>query len=142
MRIRHLNHSTYQLQYHVVWGTKGRRNILQRYVLPELRKSLFATVKKYPTLHLEQANADQDHVHLQVEVPPNIAIADAVRAFKAESSLHLRKTFKFIRNIYLEKDGIWSVGYFASSVGLNEEQVKKYIEWQNKKEKPQTTRLF
>ena len=142
MRIRHLNHSTYQLQYHVVWGTKGRRNILQRYVLPELRKSLFATVKKYPTLHLEQANADQDHVHLQVEVPPNIAIADAVRAFKAESSLHLRKTFKFIRNIYLEKDGIWSVGYFASSVGLNEAQIRRYIEWQSRKERPQTLSLF
>ena len=142
MRIRHLNHSTYQLQYHIVWGTKGRRNILQRYVLPELKKSLFETVKKYPTLWIEAVNTDQDHVHVQIEIPPNIAVSDAVRALKANSSLHLRKKFKFIREIYLEKDGIWSVGYFASSVGLNETQVKKYIEWQSKKDKPQTLRLF
>jgi len=54
----------------------------------------------------------------------------------------LRKTFKFIREMYLEKDGIWSVGYFASSIGLNEQEVKKYIEWQGRKEKPQTTKLF
>jgi len=45
--------------------------------------------------------------------------------------------------MYLEKDGIWSVGYFVSSIGLNETQIKRYIEWQDKKERqPQTTRLF
>ncbi len=27
-------------------------------------------------------------------------------------------------------------------VGLDEHQVKKYIEWQNKKELPQTSKLF
>lgn len=142
MRIRHLNHSTYQHQYHIVWGTKGRRNVLQKYVLPELKKSFFDTIKKYPTLFLHEINTDQDHVHLQIEIPPNIAVSDAVRALKANSSLHLRKKFKFIREIYLEKDGIWSVGYFSSTIGLNEAQVKKYIQWQGKKDKPQTARLW
>ena len=142
MRIRHLNHSTYQHQYHIVWCTKGRRNVLQTYVLPELRKSFRETVKKYPTLALLETNIDQDHVHIQIEIPPNIAVSDAVRAFKANSSLALRKKFKFIREIYLEKDGIWSVGYFSSTVGLNEDQVKKYIQWQGKKEKPQKLKLF
>jgi putative transposase len=40
----------------------------------------------------------------------------------------------------LEKDGIWSVGYFSSTIGLNEKQIKKYIEWQWKKEKPKRLR--
>ena len=142
MRIQHLNHSTYQLQYHIVWGTRGRRNILQKYVKPELVRSLYETVKKYPTLHLETINTDQDHVHIQIEIPPNICISDAVQRLKANSSFHLRKTFKFIREIYLEKDGIWSVGYFVSSVGLNEEQIKRYIEWQGKKEVPRTISIF
>jgi putative transposase len=77
-----------------------------------------------------------------MEVPPNIAISDAVKKLKGNSSLAIRKKFKFIREIYLEKDGIWSAGYFVSSVGLNEAQVKKYIEWQDKKEKPRKVRLF
>jgi len=142
MRIRHLNHSTYQHQYHIVWGTKGRRNILQKYVLPELKKSFLETIKKYPTLFLHEMNTDQDHVHLLLEIPPNIAVSDAVRALKAASSLHLRKKFKYIREIYLEKDGIWSVGYFSSTIGLNEDQIKKYILWQGKKDKPQAARLW
>jgi putative transposase len=142
MRTRHLNHSTYQHQYHIVWGTKYRRKFLKPYVLTELRKSLYATVKKYPTLWVETLNTDEDHVHLQIEIAPNTLVSDAVGTLKKESSKHLRSRFKFIREIYLDKDGIWSVGYFSSTVGLNESQVKRYIEWQNKKERPRTARLF
>lgn len=142
MRTQSLNHSTYELQYHIVWGTKYRRKWLKEYVKQELITSLYATVEKYPTLHIFAVNTDQDHVHLQIEIPPNITIADAVRVLKADSSQLLRKRFKFIRRMYLEKDGIWSVGYFVSSLGLNEDRVRKYIEWQGKKELPQTTSLF
>ena len=142
MRIQSLNHSTYQHQYHVVWGTKYRRKWLKEYVKEELITSVYDTVKKYPALFVLAINTDQDHVHLQIEIPPNVAVADVVQRIKANSSRHLKNTFKFIERIYLEKDGIWSVGYFSSTVGLNEAQVRRYIEWQDKKEKPQTTRLF
>jgi putative transposase len=142
MRIQHLNHSTYQHQYHVVWSTKYRRKVLKPYVLKELKKCLYTTIKKYPTLWIESMNTDEDHVHLQLEVPPNIAVSDAVGRLKAASSRYLRLRFKFIRDIYIEKDGIWSVGYFSSTIGLNEDQIKRYIEWQGKKDKPQKARLF
>ena len=141
MRKRSLNHSAYQHQYHVVWGTKYRRKWLKEYVKYEFIESLYDTVKKYPTLYVHAVNTDEDHIHLQIEIPPDIAVADAVQRIKANSSRYIKSKFKFIREIYLEK-GIWSVGYFSSTVGLNEEQVRKYIEWQGEKEKPQTTRLF
>ena len=143
METRHLNHSTYKLQYHLVWGTKYRYKWLKDYVKAELLHSLYDTVKKYPTLYIHTVNTDQDHVHVQLQIPPNIAISDAVQKLKGNSSVHLRKKFKFIKDMYLDKDGIWSVGYFVSSIGLNEDQIRKYIEWQGKKEtKPQTTKLF
>ena len=142
MKTQHLNHSTYQHQYHIVWGTKGRRKILKEYVKAELLQSLYDTVKKYPTLYIESVNTDRDHVHIQIVIPPNIAVSDAVQRLKANSSIHLQKRFKFIREMYLEKDGIWSVGYFSSTVGLNETQVRKYIEWQGRKDVPQTATLF
>ena len=111
-------------------------------MLIELKKILYATVKKYPTLWIETVNTDEDHIHLQIEVPPNIALSDAVSKLKSASSRYLRSKFKFIHEIYLEKDGIWSVGYFSSTIGINEKQIKKYIEWQGKKEMPQNFRLF
>ena len=142
MRIQNLNHSTYQHQYHVIWGTKYRRRILKPYVLAELKRSFFATIKKYPTLWIESMNVDEDHVHIQIEIPPNIAVSDAVGRLKSASSRHLCSKFKFIREIYLEKDGIWSVGYYSSTIGLNESMIKRYIAWQGKKDVPQKSRLF
>lgn len=133
MRIRTLNHSTYRHQYHIVWGTKYRRKILKPYVLVELKKILYGTVKKYPTLWIEALNTDEDHVHLQIEIPPNIAVSDAVSKLKSALSRYLRSKFKFIHKIYLDKEGIWSVGYFSSTIGLNETEIKKYIEWQGKR---------
>jgi len=143
MQTRSLNHCAYKLQYHVVWGTKYRRKWLKPYVKAALLASLYETCKKYPTLFIHAVNTDEDHVHVQMEIPPSIAIADAVQKLKGNSSMVIRKRFKFIRELYLEKDGIWSVGYFVSSIGLNEGQIKRYIEWQGKREsKPQTTKLF
>ena len=143
MQTRSLNHSTYKLQYHLVWGTKYRRKWLKPYVKAVLKESLYLTCQKYPTLFIQAVNTDEDHVHVQMEIPPSIAIADAVQKLKSASSFAIRKQFKFIRELYLEKDGIWSVGYFVSSIGFNEGQIKRYIDWQDKKEsQPRTTRLF
>ncbi len=85
-----------------MWGTKYRRKFLNPYVTAHLLESLYDTVKAYPTLHLEAVNADEDHVHLQIEIPPNLSIATAVQVLKARSSIHLRCTFAFIRDMYPE----------------------------------------
>ena len=142
MRIRSLNHSVYQLQYHLVWGTKYRRKFIIPAVKQELFHSLYETVKKYPTLHLFLINTNRDHVHLQIELPPSVSVASVVQKLKANSSFHLRKRFKFIREMYLDKEGIWSVGYFVSSIGLNEANIQKYIAWQDKREVPRTLPAF
>ncbi|MEK7535718.1 MAG: IS200/IS605 family transposase [Patescibacteria group bacterium] len=137
MRIRSLNHSTYQTQYHLVWGTRWRRKYLKEYVKNELVTSLYATIKKHPTLHLETVNTNEDHVHLQIEIPPDTTIAAVVQRLKSEASAKLKKRFKFIRDMYI--DGrIWSVGYFVSTIGLNEEQIRRYIVHQDRKERPRT----
>lgn len=131
MRIRRLAHSVYQIQYHIVWGTKYRRKVLKYYVRGELIRSLYKTLKRYPDWYLHQVNTGDDHVHMLLEVPPIYSIATVVKTLKSESSAHLRKTYPFINNIY-NHSGVWSAGYFVSTVGLNEQQIIKYIENQNR----------
>jgi putative transposase len=138
MKIQSLNHSTYQHQYHIVWGTRYRRKFLQEYVRPVFIGKLFDIVKKYPGLHIENVNVDLDHVHLQIEIPPDTAVADAVSVLKSQTSVYLKKNFKFIDKMYLG-GGIWSVGYFFSTIGLNEEQIRRYISYQGKKDYPTQT---
>ena len=142
MRIRCLNHSVYQLQYHIVWGTKYRRKFIVPKVKQELITCLYNVVKKHPTLHIFGVNTNKDHVHIQLEAAPNVALSVIVQKLKMTSSIYLQKRFKFIYEMYLEKEGIWSVGYFVSSVGLNEEQIHKYIERQSEIEVPHTIRTL
>ena len=136
MRIQTLNHSTYQHQYHIVWGTKLKRPFLTDYVKPVLLKSFNQTIEKYPILHLEIMNVDKDHVHIQIEIPPSVTVSSAVQKLKQRSSIDLQRRFKFIGEMYLEGDGIWSVGYFSSTVGLNEKTIRKYIDDQGRRELP------
>jgi len=126
MRIRALNHSTYQHQYHIVWGTKYRRKFLKDYVKPELLAVFGSAMKKYPELQIVAINTDNDHIHLQIEIPPDLAVAAVVQQLKSMSSAHLKKKFKFIKTMYLD-GGVWSVGYFSSTIGLNEQQVKSIL---------------
>jgi len=140
MKTRALNHSTYQHQYHIVWGTKYRRKFFKEYVKPELLAIFGRAMKKYPELQLVSINTDNDHIHIQIEIPPDIAVAAAVQQLQSMSSAHLKKKFKFIKTMYLD-GSIWSVGYFLSIIGLNEDQIKKYIAWQGQKDMPQVSTL-
>ena len=141
MRTRSLNHSVYQTQYHLVWGTRYRRKYLKDYVKKEFVDSCLSVVKEIPTLYIHTVNTDNDHVHIQIEIPPNLSIAAVVQKLKIQSSIRLKKRFKFIREMYLD-GSIWSVGYFVSTIGLNEEMIKKYIEYQGKKDNAKTIRFL
>ena len=136
MRRLSLNHSVYQHEYHIVWGTRYRRKFLKEYVKPEFEKGLLEIEKKYPTIHVVVMNIDNDHVHLQMEIPPNLSVAVVVKKIKWYTSKVFKKRFKFIREMYLDGN-IWSVGYFSSTIGLNEKLIHEYITRQGKKELPQ-----
>ena len=133
MRIRHLNHSVYQLQFHIVWGTKYRRKILKPYVRQELWKSFQKLQRKYPNWQFERITTDQDHVHMLLELPPTDSLAWCIQQLKCTTSRDLRKKFQFIKDMS-EDNGVWSVGYFVSSVGLNEDQIRKYVERQGRQD--------
>ena len=135
MRIRRLNHSVYQCEYHLVWGTKYRTKILKKYVKKKLLESFQKTEFLYPTLHIVKVNMAEDHAHLLAEVAPNVSIAAMVQKLKAYSSTELKRSFKYIREMD-DGSGIWSVGYFVSSIGINEKMIERYIANQDKHDRP------
>ena len=141
MRIRHLSHSVYQHQFHIVWGTKYRRRFITPLVKIELTRMIFDWVKTQPTLHIEALNMDYDHVHLQIEIPPNILEASVVQRIKWVTSIKLKKKYSFINKIYLKHQSVWSVGYFSSTIGLNEESIREYIKYQGRNDRPQQVKL-
>lgn len=134
MRIRQLNHCVYQILYHIVFSTKYRRKILKEYTFPEIVKSILKLQKKYPDWYIHKINTADDHVHILMEISPKYMVSEVVQRLKTQSSGDLRKKFKYIREA-TEQDAVWSVGYFVSTVGFNEEIIKKYIEKQGKEDR-------
>ena len=133
MRTRSLNHSVYEVAYHLVWGVKYRKKILKDYVKPEIINSIKKLQRTYPTWFVHEINTDQDHIHILIEFPPDASISEVVQKIKIQTSKDIRSKFKFIDKIFT-KSGIWSVGYYVSTVGLNEEKIRKYIEHQGKED--------
>ncbi len=89
--------------------------------------------KPYRNFYLVETNTDQKPcVHSDWNTT-EYRLSDAVSRLKINASIHIRKKLKLIRELYLEKDGMWSVGNCITSVGLDEGIVKKHIEWQGKK---------
>ncbi len=133
MRILQLNHSTYAVEYHLIWGTKYRRKIMKEYTRAEFIRSLIKLQKKQPSWYFHTVNTDQDHVHLLVEFPPSFSISTVVQKIKVVSSLALKRRFSFVRKIY-SKGSVWSTGYYVSTVGVSDSTVRKYIANQGKKD--------
>jgi putative transposase len=73
-----------------------------------------------------------DHVHIVVSSPPKYSIAGVAQLMKQSTGRALREKYKFLRERYRGLGGMWLVGYFASTVGLDEETIPRYVRYQEK----------
>ena len=69
-----------------------------------------------------------------IVIPPKMSVEQLVRILKSNTCRNLEKKFPLLKDVYWGTDGIWSDGYFVSTVGLNEDVIKKYIENQGKED--------
>ena len=80
----------------------------------------------------------EDHVHLHMVIPPKYAVSMVVETLKKNTSRELNLKFRFLKKFYWDNEGMWSTGFFASTVGINEGVIKKYVEMQGKEDTGQT----
>jgi putative transposase len=79
---------------------------------------------------ISEMSIQADHVHIVVELPPQISVAEVVRIFKGGTSRVLRKEYPEMEE-FLWGESFWADGYFAETVGkVDEEVVKRYIRQQ------------
>lgn len=127
-------HTIYKTQYHIVFTTKYRRKIFVKGVDSYLRLKLLEIRKYYPDWDYIEIGIDKDHIHLHIVIPPKYSVSNVVNIIKANTSREMREKFKFLEKVYWGGKGIWSVGYFVSTVGINEDIIKKYVELQGKED--------
>ena len=130
-------HSIYYLQYHVVWVCKYRRRILNPGVCGYIQKILPKLLRSMPGVKLEMIGFDKDHLHIVMSIPPKYSVASVMGQLKSQSSSRMRRKFKWLSKVYWKENIMWSPGYFVSSVGVDEKTIKKYVEYQGRKDSGQ-----
>ena len=123
-------HSIYFLEYHIVWVCKYRRRVLNPGVCEYIRRILPKLLRSMPGVKLETIGFDKDHLHMVMSIPPRYSIASVIGQLKSQSASRLRSRFPWLSKVYWNENIVWSPGYFVSSVGVDEETIKKYVERQ------------
>lgn len=137
MQIRLSGHSAYRTQYHIVWIPKYRRRILNPGVGGELRKLFSTILEQMPGVEMVEQNILIDHVHLVIIIPPKYAVATVVGRMKQFTASHLRKKFAWLSHVYHDEPVVWSPGYFASTVGIDENVILRYVRFQERQDSGQ-----
>ena len=130
MKFKKQSHCVYRCEYHLVMTTKYRREIFNSGVFAYLEAKLQEVRKHYPEIDFLEVNHDEDHIHLLLSIPPKMSVGSVVRIIKANTSRGMKTKFPFLKEVYWGTDGIWSDGYFVSTVGVDARIIKRYIQQQ------------
>src|SRR3990167_10606516 len=137
MKIKLSGHTAYYTQYHITWITKYRRRILNPGVVSYLVKLFHKIIKKIPGVSIEECNVQVDHIHMLIIIPPKYRVSDVVAQLKSQTAGLLRKKFDWLNKVYWKENIVWSPGYFVSTICVNEQQIRKYIKYQQSQDSGQ-----
>ena len=132
-RFRKLAHVIWECKYHIIWCPKYRYKVLEggvRKTVDEILES-FCSWKKIKIL---EKNVQADHVHLVLSFPPKYSISFVVGYLKGKSAIHVFNRHGKLKRRYWGRH-FWAQGYCVSSVGLDEEKIRKYVRWQLERDK-------
>ena len=127
MKYRYGSHTVYNIQYHFVWVTKYRYQLLTGDVGERTRELVRQTCEAFE-IRILKGVVSKDHVHILVSAPPNMAPSEIMRRIKGRSANKLFEEFPLLKKRYWGRH-FWARGYFCVSVGdMTEEMIKNYLE--------------
>ena len=124
---RHTSHTITRLTVHLVWTTKYRYAILKWPIQIRCRE-LLAQICDAEDVHILSWVVGKDHVHMHLEYPPSISLAELVQKLKGRTSRKIQEEFPDLSKRYWWRH-FWWIGYGAWSTGnITEEMVQEYLE--------------
>ena len=133
-RLKRLSHSIYECKYHVVFCPKYRYQIFKDQIGEYTKQQIYRLCQQKELVEVLELNVQPDHIHLVVSIPPKYAVSEFMGYLKGKLSLRLFQQYEHLGRRYWGRH-LWSRGYCVSTVGLDEEKIRKYVKWQQKREK-------
>ena len=111
-------HSFARVSIHIVFATKGRKNLIPESKLQELFAYIIGITRNIG-IPLLAIGGMPNHIHLLIGLPSKMTYADAISKIKANSSRFMRQT---------NRNFAWQEGYGAFAVSMSQvDTVVHYI---------------
>ena len=130
---KRLAHAIWECKYHLVWCPKYRFRVLEG----ELAKTVREIIKQlceWKKVEILEGNVQVEHIHMVLSFPPKYSVSEVVGFLKSKSAIKVFDLHLEFKKRYWGRH-FWSKGYCVSTVGLDEEQIRKYVRWQLKQDK-------
>jgi len=127
MEYRYGSHTVFNIEYHFVWVTKYRYQVLNDDVAIRVRELVRQTCEAFE-IQIIKGVVSKDHVHIFVSAPPTMAPSEIMRRIKGRSSSKLFEDFPHLRKRFWGRH-FWARGYFCASSGqVTDEMIKNYLD--------------
>ena len=133
-KYRKLTHTVYCCDYHIVFTPKYRFRILEGKV-GEIVEHKLRQICAWYDVEIKEMNIQSDHIHMLISIPPKYSVSEMMGILKGKSAIAIFKTKRRLKQKPYWGNHFWARGYFVSTVGLDEEKIKRYIKYQEDQEK-------
>jgi len=127
-----LNHTRWDCKYHVVFIPKRRKKRIYGAIRKHLGE-VFHELARHKESAIVEGHMRPDHIHMCVSIPPKFAVSSVVGYIKGKSAISIARNFMG-RPRNFTGESFWARGFFVSTVGLDEEAVRKYIREQEQED--------
>ena len=128
-----LKHTRWECKYHVVFIPKYRRKVMYGSIRQELG-SIIRELAQQKESEVEEGHLMADHVHIMLSVPPKYSVSGVVGYIKGKSAIAIARKFMDRKKNFVGLN-FWARGYYVSTVGRDEAQVRAYIREQEKEDR-------
>ena len=132
-QVKSLSHTRWECKYHIVFIPKYRRKVLFGQIRRELTDVFHSLARQRESL-IEEGHLMPDHVHMMISIPPKYAVSQVVGYIKGKSAIHIARTYSGRKKNFVGQH-FWARGYFASTVGRDEEVIRDYIRHQEQEDR-------
>ena len=131
-RYESLHHTKWECKYHVVWIPKWRKRVLYGQLRKELGQILRGLAMQKES-EVVEGTLRADHVHMLISIPPKYSVSQVVGYVKGKSAIWVARTTGKSRNFVGQN--FWARGYCVSTIGLDEETIREYVQSQEEADK-------
>jgi len=95
---------------------------------------------EWKKVEILELNVQKDHVHMVVTIPPRISISEMMGILKGKPAIAMFKQMSGLRKKPYWENHFWSRGYCVTTIGMDEEKIRRYVRYQENDEKVEEER--